>query len=355
MESTAHAQAFIAQVKRQSDRALLRELQKLAKRIRPTSAAMAQALQSALIRGGKRLRPALVVAGYRAAGKRADRRIIQAGVAVELLHVFALIHDDIIDGSVTRRGVATMHVDQAQLARRAGLQNPEAIGVAQSILVGDLLLSAADEALEAAGFSGTAAGRARALFLAMRTELIAGQYEDVELSLHLPKATPKQVLHVMSVKSGHYTIALPLLLGATLGSASASNLRALRTFAEPAGIAFQLQDDLLGTFGSAAVGKPTDSDIREGKATLLAVHALHHATAAQRGILLRTLGNRQAPRAAVAKVRTIFIATGAKTHIERQIERYIRRAEAVLTRSRLPGQTKKLLADFGEYLVQRST
>jgi geranylgeranyl diphosphate synthase type I len=204
--------------------------------------------------GGKRLRPAFCYWGYRAAGGAHDDAIVRTAAGLELLHTFAIVHDDIMDHADERRGQPTT---QALL------------GIDVAILVGDLALVLADAAFMSSGFESRAIASAFDVYSLMRQEVIGGQYLDVKSA----QQTPFDVAHARRIavlKSGRYSVEKPLKIGATLGEASSELLEQLRQFGAPLGEAFQLRDDLLGLFGTrSSLGKPVDSDIRQGKRHVL--------------------------------------------------------------------------------------
>ena len=185
--------------------------------------------------GGKRFRPALCSWAYRAAGGARVEPILRVGVALELLHTSAIVHDDVMDGSAERRGVPATHVRFAIEAPPG--TDPGAFGLANAILVGDLALVLSEQALRTSGFDGDALGRATARFGRMRVEMAAGQYLDVSGS---PDRT-----RVSALKSGSYTSEGPVLIGCALAEAAPAVEGALRVYARLVGEAFQLRDDVL--------------------------------------------------------------------------------------------------------------
>lgn len=209
--------------------------------------------------GGKRLRPAFCYWGYRGAGGEHSDDIVRAASSLELLHTFAIVHDDIMDTSRERRGAPTSYAVH---------------GVNVALLVGDLALVLADEAIMASGFDQTTLAGAFEAYSRMRQEVIAGQYLDL-VAAGKPGITEAEARRVALLKSGRYSIQEPLTIGAALAGASSDFKRELSDFGEPLGEAFQQRDDLLGTFGDpVSLGKPIDSDIREGKRHVLYAKAL---------------------------------------------------------------------------------
>jgi geranylgeranyl diphosphate synthase, type I len=273
--------------------------------------------------GGKRLRAAFVYWGWRAAGGSRTRTdaLLRVAAAVELVHASALVHDDVIDASATRRGGPSAH--QAFAALRGPERAPDAVagtaarfGSAAAILLGDLLLAWSDELFTESGFKPKAVIRGRTAFDLLRKEVVAGQYLDV-LAQTRRRSSAADAMRVLLYKSAKYTVERPLQLGAALGKGDQSLLRSLSSYGVPVGEAFQLRDDLLGVFGESAVtGKPSGDDIREGKRTLLIARALDEADDRQRAVLDAALGNAALSGEAIAQVQQILVDTGAVTAVE---------------------------------------
>lgn len=293
---------------------------------------VAEAVTDLVAAGGKRLRPAFVWWGHRAATSTPDEEVLKPAGAVELLHTFALIHDDIMDRSPTRRGLPAVHTYLSQHHRESGLQgDPEWFGVGGGILAGDMVFVWADILFEAAQLGHEAKARARHVFARLRTEVMAGQYLDLRLS-GLPQATDADSLRVSLLKSGRYTVTRPLQMGAALGAPDPVLDATLTAFGDAIGVAFQLRDDVLGLIGDpGATGKGALEDVREGKRTLLILRARDRANPVQQRILAAVLGNPAATASDVDAVRQIVIDTGALTEVERRIARLRAQAEGAVT------------------------
>jgi geranylgeranyl diphosphate synthase, type I len=190
--------------------------------------------------GGKRLRPTFCYWGYRATGAPDDDRIVKAAAALELLHTFALVHDDLIDGATERRGVPATVTWMEDEARDRGLAEPAAFGAAGAILVGDLAAVLADQLMLEAGFPPITLTRALARYHAMRIEMASGQV----LGLLGPASDEREARLIASMKGGAYTVERPLLIGATLAEGTIQQHAVLSRYGTPLGEAFQLMDDL---------------------------------------------------------------------------------------------------------------
>lgn len=269
--------------------------------------------------GGKRLRPAFVHWGHAATGAAPGPGVVRAAAAVELLHTFALLHDDVMDRSARRRGRDTAHVALAARHRDAGRLGDSAwFGTSAAVLAGDLAYVWADELLDGTAMPAAAVDRARRVFTTLRNEVIAGQYLDLVLAAD-PDAGEHAATRVALLKSARYTVTRPLELGAALGDVDGAGRvsGALRAYGDAVGLAFQLRDDVLGLFGDpAATGKSAADDLREGKRTLLVLRALRLADRRQRAVLAAALGDPLLDDARADEARTVVAATGALASVE---------------------------------------
>ena len=298
--------------------------------ISPDTRAAVTAL-SDFLASGKRFRPAFCYWGHIGAGGEAAPAIVIASAALELLQAAALIHDDVMDRSDTRRGQPAVHRRFEALHRAEGMQgDSEQFGLAGAILAGDLALVWTDVMLYTAGFDAASLARGKQVLDDMRTELMAGQYLDV-FEQARGGGDVDRALRVIRYKTTAYTIERPLHLGAALAGASPEVLAAYSAFAVPLGEAFQLRDDLLGVFGDPEeTGKPAGDDLREGKRTVLLAIARARATAADQRELDALVGNADLDEAGVERVRGIFEQTGALAHVEQRISTNLDAALAAL-------------------------
>jgi geranylgeranyl diphosphate synthase type I len=284
--------------------------------VSPDLAPLAEALTD-LLRGGKRLRPAFAYWGWRGAGGADSEEAVAAATALELLQACALIHDDVMDGSDTRRGMPAAHRRFATLHRGNGwLGSSEGFGVGAAILLGDLCLSWADELLMSCGLPAEAVLRGKPVYDVMRTELMAGQYLDL-LEQAMGGGSAERAMRVVRYKSAKYTIERPLHLGAALAGAPDEVVVAYSGYGLPLGEAFQLRDDVLGVFGDPSqTGKPAGDDLREGKRTVLVATAVEAASPAQAALLRRHLGDPALDASGVEALREVITDTGALAHVE---------------------------------------
>ncbi|KQY59016.1 hypothetical protein ASD11_05255 [Aeromicrobium sp. Root495] len=301
----------------------------------------------AFVAGGKRLRPAFVRAGWLVAGgDPQDVRIVTAAAALEWLQASALVHDDLMDGSDTRRGRPSAHRAAEQQHRDAGLEgSPEVHGTSVAVLLGDLMLSWTDEQLRASHLPHVDAALH---FLDLcRAEVVAGQYLDV-LAQTQASVGVEQAMRVVRFKSAKYTVERPLHIGAALAGADEQLIEQLSAVALPLGEAFQLRDDVLGVFGDPSVtGKPAGDDVREGKRTVLVARTAELADDAGRAALLRHLGT----SAGIAPVSALMVSTGALAAVEQDIARLEREAETAIDALR-PG-AREVLSPLVTQAVRR--
>ena len=278
------------------------------------------------VRGGKRLRPLFCRAGWLVAGgDPTDPRLDHAAAALEWLQGSALVHDDLMDGSDTRRGRPSVHRDFEARHRSAGLAgDPARHGTSVAVLLGDLMLSWADEQFRSSGLPRTT--EALRFLDLCKSEVVAGQYLDVLAQTRLSVGV-EEAMRVVRYKSAKYTVERPLHLGAALAGADETLIAALTDVALPLGEAFQLRDDVLGVFGDPDVtGKPAGDDLREGKRTVLVARTADLGTDADRALLARALGTSDG----VDTLRDLVERTGALAAVETDIDRLQRQAEAAL-------------------------
>ncbi|MBT3155482.1 polyprenyl synthetase family protein [Streptomyces sp. CHD11] len=284
---------------------------------------LADRVGALVARGGKRLRTAFALCGWRAAGGSGDATaVLRTGAALELLQACALVHDDVMDGSPTRRGGPALHVELARAHRAAGMHgSAESFGTSSAVLAGDLALAWADDLLTETALEIPHGRRLHEEWRAMRTEMVAGQYRD----LHAQASRSSRVdeaLDIATLKSALYTVARPLALGGSVAGAGDRTLDALRAAGRCAGLAFQLRDDLLGAFGDPALtGKPAGDDLRSRKLTYLLATALRLADTAGDHHAAATLAPDADTRSerAVERMRAAMERTGAREVVEAKI------------------------------------
>jgi geranylgeranyl diphosphate synthase type I len=338
---------FAARVERRID-ALLRDELVRWESVDVRLAEPIDALRDFVATGGKRLRPAFCYCAFVGAGGRLDDdRVVDAAAALELVHTFALSHDDVMDGSAIRRGEDSVH---ARFARRHGSAGwrgePRRFGEGMAILVGDFALTYADVLMR-----GMPA-ETLAVFDELRIELCVGQ--SLDLVGTASANTEHELANRIAVyKSGKYTVERPLHLGAALAGGLANLAPVLSAIGLPLGHAFQLRDDILGAFGDAEVtGKPVGDDLREGKPTPLLALAFERARPDDRR-LLEQLGDPGLSKAEIASLQEVFVRTGALEEIEGEIVRLVADGREVLATAPINDTARGWLDDLAAYVAWR--
>lgn len=320
----------------------------------PVGAAADPLLDAAtdLLRGGKRLRAAFLYWAYRAAGGRDSDSLVRAAASMEMFQAAALIHDDVMDDSDTRRGQPAVHRRLADLhSERSWLGDADRFGAAGAVLVGDLCLTWTDELYATSGLPDAELARGRTAFDAMRNQLMAGQFLDVlEAALGWDGAsTPQRIeraRHVARVKSARYTVEQPLLIGAACAGADEALLKTLGAYGLALGEAFQQRDDLLGVFGDpAATGKPAGDDLQEGKRTVLIAHTLDGLDASTSRRFESLLGSTDLTDEDVTWMRTQIRDSGAVDAVEALIAQLSDDARAALVATDVRDDTARSVLD----------
>jgi geranylgeranyl diphosphate synthase type I len=308
-----------------------------------------RSLRRLVAAGGKRLRPAFCFWGFvGAGGSPDDHRVIDTGAAFELLHAFALVHDDIMDGSDTRRGEVTAHVEFGE-RHVDGTWRGEArrFGEGVAILIGDLSHVYADVLLDGAHTD------VAPIWHELRLELNVGQYLDL-LGTARADRDPAVARRIARYKSGKYTIERPLHVGAALAGRLDDLSAPLSAYGDPLGEAFQLRDDVLGAFGEEKLtGKPVGQDLREGKPTPLLAAATARATGEAELKILDLVGTDDLSSDEVAAIQQVIVDNGALDEIEQRIEALTTRAIAAVRAAPLIDSAGKALVELAHYVAAR--
>lgn len=311
--------------------------------------------------GGKRLRPAFVWFTYRAlGGTRTEEEALPLALATELLHTYLLIHDDVMDHADLRRGEPSAQVRFRDAHRARGLAGDAAeFGVSVAILLGDLAQTWAVEQVFALPVDGARRGELLAAFAAMCEEVIAGQYSELLVAGRRSRSgevREDELLRVLQMKSGRYTAERPIQLGAILAGATAAATTALCRYGRSVGEAFQLQDDLLGTFGDPErTGKPVEADLKEGKLTILIHHALAAAPPADRETIAAALGDPDLDERQARRVQRLIEASGARAKVEAMIDQRLKDARDALAGLALEPEGQAFYFGLLDHLRGRET
>jgi len=319
--------------------------------IDPALVAPLQSLGDLLLSGGKRIRPAFCYWAFVGSGGDPDDPLVaDAGAAFELLHAFALVHDDVMDGSSTRRGRRTAHVAFAEDHReRAWIGEARRFGEGVAILIGDLAAVYADVLLR------DAPGAAIEVWNELRIELNLGQYLDL-VGTAEGQRDRRAAERIARYKSGKYTVERPLHVGAALAAPqrTAELFPTLSRYGLPIGDAFQLRDDLLGAFGDETLtGKPVGDDLREGKPTTLLAIATARATGVEAAQLAR-VGASDLGEDEVEAIQRVLQRTGARQELEAQISALADEAIAALECAPLIDEARLALTELAHFVVRRT-
>lgn len=304
--------------------------------------------------GGKCLRSTFMFLGW-LCGAEASHAALHAAASLELLHAFALLQDDVMDGSPLRRGRPAAHIQFADWYRARGLSgSADRFGESAAVLLGDLCLVWAEQMLRDSGLDHGTLARGWPRYDAMRSELAVGQFADLVNDVGgLP--TLDEVLGVARRKSGNYTVRRPLEIGAAMAGCGDVLVTRLGAYGDAVGEAFQLRDDLLGIFGSSEItGKPVGADLAEHKATSVVVAAHHMADPSLRGQLTELMNTADLSEADIDRWRSLIAETGAVARIENMIADRLRSATEWIDQSRLDHAVRSALLNMASACTQRS-
>lgn len=307
----------------------------------PEALELVEAIEALTMRGGKRLRPAVLVAAFRSIAPDRDwTETLPACAGLELLQSYLLIHDDWMDGDEQRRGGPAVH---AALSKKRGDAH---LGASLAILAGDLGSAYAQRLVLESFATAARPNEMLAAFVRMQVEVVMGQSLDL---LGSPDVSRMQQL-----KTGSYTVAGPLRLGALIAGATDAQMDAMEAFGTPLGEAFQVRDDLLGTFGDPrATGKPSGNDLRAGKRTALVRECERLLSDGERKALTRVLGQRDATDEDVAAATELIVQSGARKNVEQRLSALLDQACAALDGGALVDPGRAMLREIAGALAIR--
>ncbi|GFG79868.1 geranylgeranyl pyrophosphate synthase [Mycobacterium paragordonae] len=319
-------------------------------------------LEDFALSGGKRMRPVFAYWGWDAVSTEApDADTLLLFAALELLHAFALIHDDVIDASATRRGRPTAHMHFAALHRDRDWRGAsEQFGLSAAILLGDIAHAWANDVISRASLCPAARQRVERVWSDIRTEVLGGQFLDIVAEASTPASAAESVASAMTVatyKTASYTVSRPLQLGAAAAADRPDVMAAFKQFGTDLGVAFQLRDDVLGVFGDPAVtGKPSGDDLRSGKRTVLLAEATQLADESDplAANLLRTSVGTELTDDQVRELRTVIEDLGALAAAENRITDLTQRALATLSAAPISATAKAGLSELARLATDRT-
>jgi geranylgeranyl diphosphate synthase type I len=320
----------------------------------PSAEPLFAELERVIHAGGKRLRPLFCCLGLMAADAEVGEEALRAAAALELLHTFAIVHDDVMDRSPTRRGSPSTWMQLAEEHVMAGHPGDSAAyGIAGAVLAGDMAMVLADRALLGSGFPNERLTPALQRYDRMRVEVVAGQYLDV-LAAHRGAATEAEARRIAVLKSGGYTVEAPVQIGAILGGAEERLLDSLSRYGVALGEAFQLRDDVLGTFGDPEVtGKDRESDLLEGKRTVLLAKAIAATSGEDRRLLEERVGKPDLAPDELDRIRKVIEATGALEATLRLIDELATTAKGALLAPPVSDPARGLLTQMADVVAVR--
>jgi geranylgeranyl diphosphate synthase type I len=316
------------------------------------------ALEDFVLNGGKRLRPAFAYWGWRAVATGApDPEVLLLFSALELLHACALVHDDVIDDSSTRRGRPTAHIHFAALHRDRNWRGAaDRFGISAAILLGDLALAWADDIVFGADIPPEAQRRVHRVWADIRTEVLGGQYLDIVAEASAAESIAS-AMNVDTFKTACYTVTRPLQLGVAAAADRPDVQAVFDQFGTDLGVAFQLRDDVLGVFGDPAVtGKPSGDDLKSGKRTVLLAEAVELADKSDplAANVLRSSIGAQLTDAQVGGLRDVIESVGALAAAEQRIAALTQRALATLAAAPINAAAKAGLSELAKIATNRT-
>lgn len=326
-----------------------------AKKVTPESLAAVEHLEEYTMRRAKRLRAALFYYSYKMLGGKDVTEAFKTSVFMELVQSYLLIHDDVMDQDQLRRGKPTMHKIYEDIHRKDyGIQDPKHFGESMAINIGDIACHIAFDILTKSKFPDK--NKIRALERAHRQVRITGFGQMLDILTTVKNTVyPEDVYQVHEYKTATYTYETPISVGAILAGATDKDIRILSKYAIPAGIAFQIQDDILGMFGDEdKLGKPNISDLREGKQTLLIVKAQEWADRKDLKYISQALGNPNVTDEQADQVRRVIRECGSLEYSKQIAVKYVKQAKRALARMKhWNGEGRAFLDGIADYMINR--
>ncbi|MFC1721456.1 polyprenyl synthetase family protein [Patescibacteria group bacterium] len=307
-----------------------------------------------IMRGGKRLRPVLMIKAYRAVGGTDVKEIEKAALGAEFFHNFLLLHDDVMDQDDQRHGGPSLHKVCEQYHRRSKFTGDAArFGESMAVDVGDIVAALGYEAILLSNFPFSR--RVQAAQIMNQAMLYTGKGQALDILVEVRnKASQDVILKIHKYKTAHYTIETPLLAGSVLGGAPAATQKMFSRYAIPLGIAFQIQDDILGVYADEAkLGKPIGSDLREGKQTLLTVYALNKGNVKQKKELGAILEKPKLKNSDIEIARGIIADSGALDYSQKLAKTYARRARRIIETAKIRKSERDFFSGIASYIIER--
>lgn len=307
------------------------------------------------LRGGKRLRPALLYHSYKLFGGTKEKEIIRLSIFVELIQSYLLIHDDIFDRAGTRRKGPSFHKIYEKFSVENGWGDASHFGTSLGILGGDVAAQLANDIITNADFLEGRKNKVLGLVNELTTHVLIGQIEDFILAFK-SEYRERDIMKIHHYKTANYTFDMPMRSGAILAGvkSSGTDMDALREYSKYAGVAFQIRDDILGIFGDEdKTGKPSISDIKEGKKTLLVLKAEQNASRRQLSVLKNLLGKKNLIDKEANEFRKVIIDTSSLEYSKTKCREYVNKAKKSLEKIKHRNDSWAFLYALADYLVVR--
>jgi geranylgeranyl diphosphate synthase, type I len=353
MDAKIHLQSYKNNLDKQLSRYFAKKLQEMSK-LGPSAKDSVKSIRDLVLAGGKRLRAAFMYYGYLAVGGKEFEKIIEASMSIELTHIFLLIHDDIIDRDDFRHGVEAIHKKYEKIARRYYKKvDPVHFGNSLAIIVGDMAAAFGNDIIFNSKFTSEKKQGALSKLQEIVLNTVSGEILDVMLEAR-GNAAEKEILEVHRNKTAKYTVEGPLHLGAMLAGAEKKQIDVLSSYAIPVGIAFQIQDDILGAFGNEKkLGKPVCSDLREGKQTLLIAKAMEFGDKFQKDTIKKLLGKRDVSQTEIEIFRNAIKNTGSLKYSQDLARKYVEEGKKVIEKSDFEKEAKEFMIGIADYIINR--
>ncbi len=312
-----------------------------------------ETLSEFTLRGGKRIRPALMYYTYSMLSDKELEEIKKASIYIELIQSFLLIHDDIMDRSPLRRGDKTVHKIFEEYSKIQKYKDDYHFGNTMGILNGDMACLLAYEIVSSSNLEKSKQSDLTNLISTKVSEVILGQIHDVLLAYE-SNYTKEDILKIHTYKTATYTFELPISSGVILARGGEDEHKILMEYSKFCGIAFQIQDDILGVFGKDDItGKGAKSDIKENKKTLLTLQAYENSNKKQKDILNKLLGKEKLSDKEADLVRQIIIDTGSFDYSVKELKKYVQKAQKELNKLEYKNEGKDFLYAITDYLAER--
>jgi geranylgeranyl diphosphate synthase type I len=309
------------------------------------------------MQGGKHMRGNLVCYIYTVCcGKEPSEKVLNAAIALELMHAGLVIQDDIIDQDDRRRGKPSIHHQYRLLAEQRKLADAKSFGETMAICASDMTMFFAYELLSASCNNLKAVSELLAEFTKSLTRVCEGQMQDIYYGASPIRPDKPAIFDLMRLKTASYSLALPMVMGSILAGASKNRQDSLRNLGLDIGIIFQIRDDELGALGDTkSLGKPVGSDIREGKKTLLHYYLFKNCSKAEKKRLDAIFGNDSADNEDIKYVQNAMKSHKIPELLARDITELRNAAFLKIDKLKLPGSTKRELKDLVSFCATRNT